>query len=276
MTRLLHVSDLHFGRKNLPDQVRAIEAMVAREQFDAVAVSGDLTQRARVHEFVRARTFLATVNRTSPTIAVPGNHDCTWWRAPLHVVPSGWMFAKWRRHLGRAIEPVLRIPGATIVGLNTAHGIAIRTITRRPRDLSVIGDLLDSQIDHAARAFAQAASGDRRVIVMHHNPVAGELSKRFGFRHSPHVLREFAKIGVDLVLCGHDHQETAERVGSAGSVVVATAGTITTMSRGRRPTSVNMIELGTAHIAVRVMAWDSARGAFVAGQESRFEGRTPP
>ena len=99
--RLLHISDTHFGRKNLPQQIEVIEAMIARERYDVVAVSGDLSQRARHWEFGRARAFLERIEKTSQVIAVPGNHDCTWWRAPFHIGPRKWMYAKCRRYMGR-------------------------------------------------------------------------------------------------------------------------------------------------------------------------------
>jgi 3',5'-cyclic AMP phosphodiesterase CpdA len=270
VTTLLHVSDLHFGVHSIPGQVKAIEGMIARERFDVVAVSGDLTQRARRHEFARARQFLEQADAQSKTIAVPGNHDVTWWRAPMHLGFTSWKYAKWRRYLGRETEPVLRVPGATIAGINTAHGISVFTLTKRPRDLSVIGDLRDGQIDRVAREFETAARG-RRIVVMHHNPVAGEISGRYGLKHSAYVLERFAKIGVDLVLCGHDHQEAIHYVEStAGGIVVSIAGTITTRSRGGRPASVNVVDFDENQISVRTRVWDSARREFVAGPERRF------
>jgi predicted phosphodiesterase len=169
------------------------------------------------------------------------------------------------------MEPVLRVPGVTFVGLNTAHGLSRRTITKRPRDLTVIGDLLDAQIERAAHTFAACEPGERRVIVMHHNPVAGEISRRYGLSHSAYVLDRFADIGVDLVLCGHDHQEAIHFVErEQHGIVVSTAGTITTRSRGGRPTSVNAIRIDERGIAVRTLVWDAARGDFVAGSERRF------
>lgn len=271
MTLLLHVSDLHFGVHSIPEQVEAIEAMIQREPFDVVAVSGDLTQRARRLEFVRARTFLDAAKAKCRVIAVPGNHDVTWWRAPMHFGSRNWMYSKWRGYLARDVDPVIRLTGATIVGLNTAHGISRFTLTTRPRDLSVIGDLRDEQIDRAAHEFAFGTEG-RRIVVMHHNPVAGELSGRFGLKHSAYVLDRFAKLGVDLILCGHDHQEAIHYVEhTTGGIVVSIAGTITTRSRGGRPASVNVIDFDDRQISVRTRVWDAAGRAFVAGPEQRFE-----
>ena len=58
MTRILHISDLHFGAVN----ARLLEPLLelARHlQPDAVIVSGDLTQRARSAQFREAAAFLA-------------------------------------------------------------------------------------------------------------------------------------------------------------------------------------------------------------------------
>jgi len=73
--RLLHVSDLHFGRSSVKAQVEGVERIVAEERFDAVVISGDLTQRTRRWEFDRARKFVEDARRHAPVLVVPGNHD---------------------------------------------------------------------------------------------------------------------------------------------------------------------------------------------------------
>jgi 3',5'-cyclic AMP phosphodiesterase CpdA len=270
IVRVLHVSDLHFGVYSIAEQVDAIENMITVGDFDVVAVSGDLTQRARRHEFARARRFLAHADACARTIAVPGNHDVAWWRAPMHIGFSSLMYRKWRRFLGRQVEPVLHARNAVFAGVNTAHGISRHTLTRRPRDLSVIGDLRDRQIARVRRVFEEA-SASFRIVVMHHNPVAGEISGRYGLKHSAHVLEAFAAMRTDLLLCGHDHQEAVHFVElTQGSVVVSIAGTLTTRSRRGRPGSVNVIELDPARIRVHTMIWDPARRAFVPGPDAAF------
>ena len=69
---VLHVSDLHFGRPSVPEQVEAVERLIRAERFDVVAVSGDISQRARPREFRRGRQFLDDAARVSKTIVVPG------------------------------------------------------------------------------------------------------------------------------------------------------------------------------------------------------------
>ena len=273
MLRVLHVSDLHFGVHSLADQVQSIEQMIERGDFDVVAVSGDLTQRARAGEFAAAKRFLEHAEKHTRTIVVPGNHDVAWWRAPAHVGPKSWIYSKWRKYLGRDVEPVLEAPGAIFIGVNTAHGITLRTQTKRLRDLSVIGDMHPAQHERVRRLSESAKPGDRRVVVMHHNPVAGELSRRFGFRKklAPQVLRDLAAAGVDLVLCGHDHQEAVHFIEHpTRGIIVATAGTISSRSRGKRPTSINAIELDATRITVRVMLWNADAGAYQEGLAQTF------
>ena len=56
------------------------------------------------------------------------------------------------------------------------------------------------------------------------------------------MLGAFAKIGVDLVLCGHDHQEAVHFIEhTQKGTVISTAGTVSSRSRGGRPSSANVI-----------------------------------
>ena len=272
MLRIFHVSDLHFGRPFVPEQIEAIERQIERERYDVVAVSGDVSQRARLGEFQRAQVFLRDAERVSRTICVPGNHDVRWWRAPLGVGDEAEMYAGYRRFVSEALEPVLKVPGAVFVGLNTSHGITLRTLTWNMRDLSVIGDLRRPQLDRARAEFERARDGDARVVVMHHNPVKGDLSGRHGLKNTRRVLGHFADMGVDLVLCGHDHQEAVHYIEhTKKGTVISTAGTVSSRSRGGRPSSVNVIEITDRAIEVHTHVWSAAEGAFTGGPSRCFE-----
>lgn len=273
MLRVLHVSDLHFGVHSLADQVACIESMIESRAYDVIAISGDLTQRARAAEFLRAKQFMEHAEKFARVIVVPGNHDIAWWRAPAHLGPKRWIYSKWRKFFSREIEPVLDVPGARFIGVCTAHGITLRTQTKRLRDLSVIGDLHPEQQERVRQLSAAAPPGARRVVVMHHNPVAGQLSKRFGFRRklAPEILRDLAAADVDLVLCGHDHQDAVHFIEHPTSrIVVATAGTISSRSRGGLPTSINAIEMDAEGITVRVLVWSETASSYQPGLEKTF------
>lgn len=271
MTRLLHLSDLHFGRPAVPEQVEAIEELIQRERYDVVAISGDVSQRARYGEFQRAQAFIRDARRVSRVVCVPGNHDVAWWEAPLGLRDRSRMYEGYRRFISPELEPVLRVPGVTVVGLNTSQGIGLRTLTWNLRDLSVIGDLRPEQLQHARRVIESSPEGDVKVILMHHNPVKGELSQRHGLKHTRRILGAFADMGVDLVLCGHDHQEAVHHIEhTRRGTVVSTAGTVSNRSRGGRPSSLNLIDITPDRMDVRTLVWSAAGGAFVPGPHRCF------
>ena len=72
MTRLFHVSDLHFGRQDQA-AIDWFAATVHAERPAAVICTGDLTQRARSREFEAATRFLESL--PVPVTIEPGNHD---------------------------------------------------------------------------------------------------------------------------------------------------------------------------------------------------------
>jgi 3',5'-cyclic AMP phosphodiesterase CpdA len=269
--KIIHVSDLHFGRPAVPELIEAIEGLIQRDCYDVVAVSGDVTQRARAGEFQRAAVFLRDAARVSKVIVVPGNHDVAWWRSPMHLRGDEIIYAPYRKYISSKLEPVLRLPGVTLVGLNTAQGVSHRTLTWNLRDISIIGDLRRSQIDMARQEFEKSPDSDARVIVMHHNPVKGELSGRHGLKNTRRILGAFAGIGVDLVLCGHDHQEAVHMIEhTRKGTVISTAGTMSNRSRGGRPSSVNVIIVASEVIEVHTLVWSSGDRKFTAGPARRF------
>ena len=271
MTRILHVSDLHFGRPAVPLQIDAIEALIRDEQFDAVAVSGDVSQRARAGEFQRAAVFLRDAKRASEVIVVPGNHDVAWWNAPMGIGDPEAPYADFRTYINADLEPVLDVPGARLVGLNTSHGVTRRTLTWNMRDLSVIGDVTRSQLERLRDRLDATPADAARVVVMHHNPVRGELSQRHGLKHTKKVLGAFAEMGVDLVLCGHDHQEAIHFVEhTKKGTVISTAGTVSSRSRGGRPSSVNCIDITNDEIHIVTWIWEPAARRFGPGPVKVF------
>jgi 3',5'-cyclic AMP phosphodiesterase CpdA len=258
--RILHASDLHFGWPAVLERIEALDALIAHERYDVVAISGDLAQRARAGELQRARVFLDLAARVSAVITVPGNHDVAWWLAPLGVGARDGVYAKYRRYISNDLEPVLQVPGATFVGVNTAHGVTWGSLTLNPRDMSIIGNVEPSQIARVAQEFAATPPRAAKVVVMHHNPTRGELSNRYGITRPQGTMAAFNRLGVNLVLCGHDHQEAVHDV---GGTVVVTAGTLSERTRGGRPASVDVCTIGNSVIEVMHMPWEGDR--FVAG-----------
>lgn len=270
-TTLFHCSDLHFGHPAVPEQYEAIEALIQERKYDVVAISGDVSQRARAGEFQRAREFIRQAEKISHTIVVPGNHDVAWWLAPMGFGDQSKMFAKYRAYINQDLEPVLRVSGATFVGLNTSQGVSRHTLTWNMRDISIIGHLTRGQIERAKAEFERSRADDARIIVMHHNPVKGELSQRHGLKNTQRILGAFAEMGVDLVLCGHDHQEAVHYIEhTRRGTIISTSGTISNRSRGGRPSSVNSIRIAEKDIEVSTLVWSNDERTFIAGPVKCF------
>jgi 3',5'-cyclic AMP phosphodiesterase CpdA len=245
--------------------------MIATSRFDVVVVSGDLSQRARPGEFQAARQFLRDAERVSRTIVVPGNHDVKWWRAPLGVGSRASAFSNYAKYISPDVEPVLSVPGVTFVGINTAQGVVPGTLTWNPRDVGVVGNMSMAQIAEARAKFDAAPKGNQRVIVMHHNPLRGELSNRFGLSDPARAAKAFVDLEIDLVLCGHDHQEGVHHVEHTKyGTVVCTAGTVSNRTRGQRPSAMNVATLTPQAIEIEPQIWSVDSQNFLPGPVKRF------
>jgi 3',5'-cyclic AMP phosphodiesterase CpdA len=245
MTRVAHVSDLHFGAHS-PLVVDALLDDLASVGPDVVAVSGDLTQRARTAQFVAARRFLDAL--PCPRLVVPGNHDI-----PLFDVARRFLspLTRFRRHIGPEVDPFLATDGLALLGLNTA-----RSNTWKDGRLSL------GQIDRIRRVLCPLSPSTVRVLVTHHPflpppwdpspPIVG----RAGL-----ALRAVEECGVDLVLSGHLHHGYTGDVRShhldvRRSILVAQAGTATSHRVRNEPNSYNLVHVEPDRITFASRVWD--------------------
>ena len=78
-------------------------------------------------------------------------------------------------------------------------------------------------------------------------------------------------MAVDLVLCGHDHQDAIHYIEhTKKGTVISTAGTVSNRMRGGRPSSVNSISISAEKIEVSTLVWNAASGGFVSGPVKCF------
>ncbi len=259
MRRIAHISDLHFGRHD-PRKVEALLRSLAESRPDLVAVSGDLTQRARESEFAQARHFLERIGR--PVLVVPGNHD-----VPLYDVRRRFFkpFTKFNRHIAPAgVEDCIYTDEEMVVlGLNTARRLTWKN-----------GRVSSDQMAHIRQIFSHLPAGIWKVLVTHH-PIAsahGEARVELAGR-AVLALRELVACGVHLLLSGHHHRPVSGEAHAElvlnGSVLVVHAGTaVSTRTRGLDGNSYNLIRLEPGSVVVKVMAW--SEDGFKEIQETRY------
>ncbi|MEO8452724.1 MAG: metallophosphoesterase [Gemmatimonadota bacterium] len=264
MTTLVHLSDLHFGRDVDLEQVAEAETFVATSVPNAVVISGDLTQRARHGEFQRALVFVDRMRSFAPTLVIPGNHDVQWWETPFDVTGADRKHRKYRQYFGDDLTPTLELPGLCVASVLTSHGVVWGSMTWRFwRDAAVKGHLPSGEVERIQAIFDRQPAGTTKVLALHQNVVRGEISNRMGLARGKVAARRLAGSGADLILCGHDHQESMSQLDDR--VVVATAGTLTRRTRGKRASAFNLITLEADSIAVQHQMWEVSARTFTPG-----------
>jgi 3',5'-cyclic AMP phosphodiesterase CpdA len=260
MRTIVHLSDIHFGRVDAR-LVAPLVRLVHEIAPDLVAVSGDLTQRARRRQFQQARALLDQL--PAPQLVVPGNHD-----VPLFNVAARFVdpYGGYRRYVSQDLEPVYEDAEMVAVGLNSA-----RTL---PFDGG--GRLNEAQVARAAARLRSAVAGAIRIIVTHHPfdlPDGHRDDHLIG--RSDMAMRQLAAAGADLFLAGHLHVShighTAERYQMPGhSALVVQAGTLSTRGRGEVNT-INVLRLEPSSISIERYSWDEAAELFQPSWAGAFQ-----
>lgn len=239
MIRIAHISDLHFGRE-IPEIVEALVAELNTDRPDLIAVSGDLTQRARVREFKAARAFFDRLPQ--PLLVVPGNHDVPAYSLPLRFA-APWM--RWKRWLSDELEPVVRGDHYCAVGINSARRWGPYLDWSR-------GRINLQQLERAEAIFSKCAK-DLHIVVAHHPFLLTEASNdRRTISRADLALPRLLKSQVDLLLGGHVHLAYS---GVVGGMVVAQTGTSLSSRLKGEPNSFNRIRADGDTIEIDNMVW---------------------
>lgn len=263
MPRLIHLSDLHFGAHD-PVLVSAVEKRLDEEAPDLVVISGDFTQRARIEQFKEAGAFLMRIRDAGhEVLAVPGNHD-----VPLYDVLRRFLspLARYKRYVDDSLCPFIAIPGAAVLGINTARSLTFKN-----------GHVSHEQIGFIRQTFAKIEVNQPRILVTHHPLFALPLGDGPELGHvmdDQHLaLDAIADAGVDLLLAGHNHRasvnDASSLVTGAGKALVIQAGTATSTRTRDELQSFNRIEIDGSGVRVTIQRWDGSQ--FVSGDSQLFE-----
>jgi len=259
MRSIVHLSDIHFGRVHAHVVSPLIDA-VRKVNPDLVAVSGDLTQRARSHQFKQARIFLDSLPK--PQIVVPGNHD-----VPLHNVLARFVrpLRKYRRYITRDLRPFYHDEEIAVLGVNTARSLTVKG-----------GRINEEQVSWMRERLCSSDPGAVKVVVTHHPFDLPEgHDERALVGRARMAMEQLASCGADLFLAGHLHvshtTHSAKRYKIKGhSALVVQAGTAAS-TRGRgEENSFNVLRIDRPHIAVERFEWQLEHGEFGLVATERF------
>ncbi|GAB3313062.1 metallophosphoesterase family protein [Haliea atlantica] len=228
MTTLLHISDTHFGTER-PSVMEALVRFAQSEAPDCILFTGDITQRARRHQFAAARRFIGRLS--APVIAVPGNHDIPLFNLPARLLNP---FGNYRRYIGRSLEPQFESPTLQILGVNT---------TRPSRHVD--GAVSSRQIARVSDQLRAAQPGQLRVVIQHHPVRAIEQSDLHNLLIGHEAaVPAWVDAGMDLLLAGHIHLPYIRPLqGHSGrQALTIQAGTaLSSRTRGETGNSLNLI-----------------------------------
>ena len=224
MLRILHGSDLQMGRPFRPRAAKALRQLAFELDPNLIVISGDLTQRAKVHEFQAAWKLLEELPQV-PIVVTPGNHDVPLYRFWERLLVP---YRSWNRTIPHELDSVTVVPGATVVALNSAS----------PWRAIVGGRLTQAQLRFARQSFDNESTDGIRVLVTHHHFVC--KSAGGGGRPIPDaqlILKQIEEMEVDVVLSGHLHRTQVAMSrdvvpGESSGIPLITAGTATSR-RGR-------------------------------------------
>jgi 3',5'-cyclic AMP phosphodiesterase CpdA len=256
---IVHLSDLHFGRVN-PLLLDPLIRVVREVDPDLIAISGDLTQRARTYQFQEARAFLDALPK--PRIVVPGNHDI-----PLHNVFARFLepLTKYKRYITDDLQPVYEDKEVAIVGVNTARSLVFKG-----------GRINESQVSRLRDKFCSLGDDVVKVVVTHHPfdlPEGHDERDLVG--RAKMAMTGLAECGADLFLAGHlhvSHTGHTKRYNIHGySALVVQAGTATSTRERGEANSFNLLRIAHPAITVEKYEWDGSTESFAVSTVEQFK-----
>ena len=274
MITLLHVSDLHFGPPYVEKVGEALQAFAARLTPTAIIASGDFTQRAKPEQFQAARAFLDRFPKV-PIVVTPGNHDTPLYRFAERVLNP---FGLYREYISPELDTVTRIPGATIVAINSMAPL---------RGL-VNGRIHRWQLEFVREALEGLPEDELRIVVAHHHfAPPPDWEGADVMPQAKRALDAFTAMRVDLILGGHLHRayignslDVYAGADREHGIIIAQSGTRTSRrgrAREREKNSLNVLRLGGGVIRITHYMYFEDAGDFVPTSRHLFfrRGRPP-
>lgn len=242
---LFHLSDIHFGLEDRSALAWA-ERCIAREKPDAVAITGDLTMRARKHEFEAACDWIKGLD--VPVTVEVGNHDIPYANLYLRF------FDPYRRFkaIEDRLEAELELPRLAIIPLKTT------TCAQYQRFPWSNGWVTKEALAQTVAAIDAQPEGTRILIAAHH-PLTErrERDNKLLTINGTKTMEALAGRKVAAILSGHIHDpfDLTEQT-PAGPLRMIGAGTLSKRIRSTPP-SFNEIVISGDDICVTARNLDA-------------------
>jgi 3',5'-cyclic AMP phosphodiesterase CpdA len=260
MRRIVHISDIHFGRVDYAAVELVVEKLNALRP-DILVVSGDLTQRARSRQFIEAKRFLDRLPQ--PQIVVPGNHD-----VPLYNAYDRFFnpLEKFKRYITSDLTPTYFDDEMVVVGINTARSLTIKG-----------GRINEEQMSIVSQRLCEVDEDKLKVVVTHHPfDFPENFDERDIVGRADKAMPMMFDCGADIFLSGHLHAShvisTARRyrMGGGRSALIIQAGTATSDRVRGEAHSFNVLEFENPSLNVSRMELDERSNEFEMRESRMF------
>ncbi len=219
---IFHLSDIHFGLED-NSALDWVKAEITERRPDAVAITGDLTMRARHREFDAACRWIKSLD--APVTVEVGNHDLPYFN------PIERFFDPYKRirSISDKVERELDLPGLAVVPLKTVR-------RWQPRLNWSKGWITDAALERCLKALDALPAGVRALVTVHHPLREVGTQGTALTKHGQSALNELAQRPVLAVLSGHVHdafdimEETVH-----GRIRMIGAGTLSQRVRSTPP-----------------------------------------
>jgi 3',5'-cyclic AMP phosphodiesterase CpdA len=251
---VLHLSDLHFGKIDA-QVLYPLVTTIAELSPDVIAVSGDLTQRAKPIEFQQAREFLDRL--FVPLVVVPGNHDVPLFNPYRRFIQR---FDHFHRHITAESVPEFIDGEIAVIGINTARSLTWKWGRVNRAQMTQVRDRLFALPAHVVR-----------IVVMHHPFELPEgVSKLELVGRARMGMDKLAECGADVLLSGHLHSahisDTVRRYNIYGhSALVVQAGTATSTRQRGEQNSFNILRIDASEINIESWTWRGPQAGITGG-----------
>lgn len=184
--KIAHISDLHFGMHQ-PVILTAFLQEVALNQPDLILISGDLTQRGRIHQYQELCAFLKQL--PAQTLTVPGNHDIPLYNSLARFICP---FRNYKRYVNPQTTSIFENSGLRILGVNSVNPFQLK-------DGNLPHETLDS-IKH----YFNTQDEKLNLLFFHHNfDYLEGLHKPL--KNAQEFLSYLKQSPIHLVCTGHLH-----------------------------------------------------------------------
>lgn len=242
---LFHLSDIHFGLED-NHALDWVKREIAERKPDAVAITGDLTMRARQREFDAATAWIKSLE--APVTVEVGNHDLPYFN------PIERFFNPYKRirAISDKVEREIDLPGLAIIPLKTVR-------RWQPRLNWSKGWVTNAALDRCLTALDALPQGTQALVTVHHPLREVGTQGTALTMHGQKALNELAQRPVLAVLSGHVHdafdimEETVH-----GKVRMIGAGTLSQRVRSTPP-SFNELRWDGESLQVKVRNLEDVR-----------------